>query len=228
MQRIYHINDSILIENQQLHQQTAFHEAGHAAAIYFGNQTKSLPPVYFEIRVKKPEHNYGQFSAQVIGGHLIHSLELATIVECSNQINNPGYQAAYEADVMNLLVGPLAEAKFVAERDSEVFNRNLITPKALLHYGGSGDLEKAETYLSHFIKAKPELDAKIHELLHQAHDFIQRPQHWQAIKKLATYILEHEEFTISCEEIISVFDNDTAPISRIDHYSNLATRAGLQ
>lgn len=206
MERIYHANESILIDSKQLHQQTAYHEAGHAAAVYFANRQKKLPPVYFEIRVKKPKPNQGHFFAQVIGGQLIQSLELATI-DKDNRSELDDYKTAYEADVMNLLVGPLAEAKFVAERDDEVFNRNLITPHALHNYGGIGDLNKAKMYLNHFIDSKHEQEIKIRELLNQAHEFIKRPMYWKAVKQLADYILAHDEITICCEEIIEIFEH---------------------
>lgn len=34
-----------------------FHEAGHAAAIHLCNKQKQLPPVYFQITIKKTHHS---------------------------------------------------------------------------------------------------------------------------------------------------------------------------
>jgi hypothetical protein len=36
------------------------------------------------------------------------------------------YIIAFEADIINLLIGPLAEAKYVYNKDGELFNHQLI------------------------------------------------------------------------------------------------------
>jgi hypothetical protein len=62
---------------------------------------------------------------------LIYSLPVA-LLESANYFSldeQDAYRTAFEADIINLLVGPLAEAKYVAVRDHECFNKNLITPK---------------------------------------------------------------------------------------------------
>ena len=64
------------------------------------------------------------FSAVVEGGRLIQSLPLA-LLESGNYfsaIEQDAYQTVFEADMINLLIGPLAEAKYVALRDQEQFN----------------------------------------------------------------------------------------------------------
>jgi hypothetical protein len=48
--------------------------------------------------------------------------------------------------MINLLVGPLAEAKYVALRDNECFSNNLINVNALYNYGGTSDLVKVYDY----------------------------------------------------------------------------------
>ena len=214
MERNYHATDITLLDYLELHKQTAFHEAGHAAAIYLGNKQKQLPPVFFEIRIKRPRHNNGQFFAKVVDGQLIQNLPIVIADNLSDLSNaeKHSYQCAYEADVMNLLVGPLAEAKYVAERDDEVFNQNLINTRSLKHYGGSSDVENAWSYLEHFIASKQQREAKMLELFNQAYQFINHFIHWRAIMKLAGYILDNEENTISCEEAISIFEQ--APITR--------------
>jgi hypothetical protein len=42
------------------------------------------------------------------------------------------------------------------------------------------------------------------ELFDKAFQFVNSPSHWQAIERLADYILNHTENVISCEEAIAV------------------------
>jgi hypothetical protein len=53
MKRNYPFDTISSILDQDLIKQIAFHEAGHAAAIYLYNKQKQLPPVYFQITIKK-------------------------------------------------------------------------------------------------------------------------------------------------------------------------------
>ena len=52
MKRNYQIDATSPINEQNLIRQIAFHEAGHASAIYLYNKQKQLPPVYFQITIK--------------------------------------------------------------------------------------------------------------------------------------------------------------------------------
>ena len=52
MKRNYQTDVSCTINDQDLIRQIAFHEAGHATAIYLYNKQKQLPPVYFQITIK--------------------------------------------------------------------------------------------------------------------------------------------------------------------------------
>ena len=70
------------------------------------------------------------------------------------------YENAFEADVISLLAGPLAEAKYVAMRDDEPINPRLVNLNALHHYGGSVDLEIINKYLDYFIVEKAERERK--------------------------------------------------------------------
>lgn len=197
------------IHPDELDWRTAFHEAGHAAAIHIGNQQKQLPPVFFEIQVKKPNRANDHFVAKVVDGNLIQNLPIAVVesfstLSCCEQHS---CQRAYEADVVNLLVGPLAEAKYVSIRDNEIFNLNLINFKALHNYGGYSDLEKAGAYLDHFIASKAQREEKMLELLTHAFHFIDNRRNWRCILNLAHYILDSQQETISCDEAINVFDH---------------------
>jgi 3-deoxy-D-arabino-heptulosonate 7-phosphate (DAHP) synthase class II len=147
----------------------------------------------------------------VEGGCLIYSLPV-TLIESANYFSldeQDAYRTAFEADMINLLVGPLAEAKHVALRDNECFSKNLINVNALHNYGGKSDLEKVYDYLDNFIADNSLHDAKIAELFNNAFQFIDSPVHWKAIERLAGYILDNTKNTISCEEAIAVLDKST-------------------
>jgi len=55
MKRNYPIDAIGSVFDQDLIRQIAFHEAGHAAAIHLYNKQKQLPPVYFQITIKKSD-----------------------------------------------------------------------------------------------------------------------------------------------------------------------------
>jgi hypothetical protein len=86
---------------------------------------------------------------KVDGGRLIHTLPSSVDEAISGftSVQKQAYQHAFEADIINLLVGPLAEANYVAMRDNEPINPLLVTLNALKNYGGSSDLETINEYL---------------------------------------------------------------------------------
>lgn len=212
MQRNYQTAYSQSQNIQELTTQTAIHEAGHVASIYYGNKKKELPPVFFQIKITKPSAGNNQpCFAKVIGGYLIQSLPIAEIenIEQLSMEQQRHYQGAYEADVVNLLVGPLAEAKYISARDDEEFNINLLSTYALNYYGGYSDVKKATAYLEYFISSEKRREEKILELFSQAFHFVENDNNWVQIMSLAQHILHSDKEIISCEEAIEVFDNDS-------------------
>ncbi|MGR8930066.1 MAG: hypothetical protein ACU836_05445 [Gammaproteobacteria bacterium] len=208
MERNYRVAIPKLSHPDELHWRTAFHEAGHAAAIHILNRKKQLPPVYFEIQVKRPEESRVSFLAKVIDGKLIQNLSIA-VPGCVSSLTESAqhhYQRAYEADIVNLLVGPLSEAKYVALNDGEVFNKDLVSLNALRNYGGHSDLESVQQYLDAFVKADTHREQKINELFREAQRFIDDPSYWQCISELADFILKSGKETISCEETTDVLE----------------------
>lgn len=221
MKRNYQTDTSYPVSDQDLIKQIAFHEAGHAAAIYLYNKQKQLPPVYFQITIKAQNRPmdiplnssslaYDHFVAVVEGGRLIHALPLALCGSalCLSADEQQAYQTAFEADIVNLLIGPLAEAKHVAARDDEQFNARLVDINALHNYGGTSDLNQVYEYLDIFIADRSQRREKIVELFGKAFQFISSPAYWKAIERLAGYILNNKENIISCEEAIAVLDGD--------------------
>jgi hypothetical protein len=211
---------------EQHKQCIAFHEAGHAAAIYLNNKARNLPPVFFQIVIKEisgaTDHDvliyqatHDDSIARVEGGRLIELLPysidgLAHKLLDHNEATAPlvrDYLIAFEADIINLLVGPLAEAKHVYNRDDELFNHKLVDLKALKNYGGSSDLALAREYLESFSASRQQQDEKLDELFVEACDFVSDYSNWKAITKLANYILESNKNIISCEDVISVLES---------------------
>ena len=120
------------------------------------------------------------------------------------------YMRAFEADIINLLIGPLAEAKHVADTDDELFNHKLVNLDALRNYGGSSDIALANEYLRCFSADKQQQDEKLTELFTVAFDFINNATNWAAISRLADYILGSRKNIIRCEEVFLMLDQSVA------------------
>jgi len=204
----------------------AFHEAGHAAAIYLNNKIRNLPPAFFQILFKDinvaSEENlmvyqvmHDDYIARVKGGR---SPKLSSSSMDALEHENPDHNdakahfirdrmIALEVNIINLLIGPLAEAKHIADTDGELFNHKLINLKALKNYGGSSDIEQAHEYLQHFSDCKHQQDEKLNELFNVAFNFIKDRANWTAINKLANYILDSNKNIIDSEEVASVIES---------------------
>lgn len=206
-------------------QHAAYHAAGYAAAIYLNNKAKRLPPVFFKISFKKmglitaadgitykaPPDDY---IAQVEGGRSIELLpdsvdslarELTAYNDAMVQLLED-YKIVFEADIINLLIGPLAEAKHIADTDDELFNHRLVNLDALKNYGGNSGLALINKYLQSFFADKQK-NGKLDELFIEAFDFVNNDANWAAITKLADYILDgNPENIIGCEEIGLMLD----------------------
>lgn len=206
-------------------QRIAFHEAGHVTAIYLNNKARNLPPVFFQIMFKdldgKSDEDLMAYQwthddciARVEGGRLIELLPssidaLAHETKGHNATMEPlimDYMIAFEADIINLLIGPLSEAKYVADTDDELFNPQLVNLKALKNYGGSSDLALVIEYLQSFSACKQQQDEKLDELFSVAFSFIKDQANWAAITKLANYILDSNKNIISCEDVVSLLE----------------------
>ena len=226
--------DSLIAHKQRV----AFHEAGHAAGIHLNNKARQLPPVFFKIIFKEMsdlpaadvayQATHDEYVARVEGGRLIElPPSLDSLVSGLTEHNDTmmqlakDYMIAFEADIINLLIGPLAEAKHVANTDDEQFNHKLVNLDALKNYGGSSDIALANEYLHSFFTDKQQKDSKLNELFTLAFNFINNDAHWMAITKLADYILGSNKNTIYCEDIVSTLDQSVA------HYQNRRAIARL-
>lgn len=199
----------------------AFHEAGHAAAIYLNNKARNLPPAFFQIMFKdfsgesKESIMVYQVAqndciASVKGGRSFKSLPSADNALVHKTIDHnhsiKDRVIAFEVDIINLLIGPLAEAKHIAHTDDELFNHKLVDLEALKNYGGSSDLELINEYLQCFSACRQQQRKKLDELFDVAFNFINDRANWSAITKLAHYILDSNKSIINCEEVVSLLE----------------------
>lgn len=203
----------------QIDKRNAYHQAGYAAAIYLGNQQKQLPAIHFHI-VFKPqefdEHFTGRFlrmpnkyTAKVEGGRLIKTLPLSSLVT-NNELTpaeQEQYLCAFEADVINLLAGPLAEAKYVALRDDETFNANLVYLGTLQFYGGKTVMDTITEYMECFMPDPSLRKQKLAELFLAAYSFVNQHSNWNAISTLADYIRTEPKTIIPCEDLIALLES---------------------
>lgn len=207
MQRFYQRAENRFRDHLELNRQTAFHEAGHVAAIYLENKRKSLPSICFEIHVSKQDNMAQPLFAQVSGGRLIGDLATVIHEDVANHRDSSDiddYQLVYEADIINFLAGSLAEAKYVSIRDNKTFNIKLLTPQAMNHYGGNADMLVVRSYLEFFIASPEQREVKLNALFAEAFNFVQKASHWKSITALAHYILNNAHENISCEQAIEV------------------------
>lgn len=205
--------------HSELSRKTAIHEAGHAAAIYFGNKHKQLPPVFFQIVIKSSQFDNlvsesaykccdDNFLAKIEGGRLIQNLP-SSFEDASDGfscLQKLGFKQALEADIINFIVGPLAEANYIALRDDEVINPCLVNLQALYNYGGASDIETIEEYLDCFVLDVWQREKKINELFLAAYNFIVNPVHWRGINALAECILMGSRDIMEYQEIATVLD----------------------
>jgi hypothetical protein len=189
----------------------AYHQAGQAVAISLGNQLKRLPAVHFQIclypckietdeRFPSSEKNY---TLTLEGGRLIQSLPL-----CFAEAENPQYcleqadnRHALEADIMNMLAGPLAEAKYHAVQQGKSLNPSSSFFKTLRFYNKSPFNRPVDEYLECFFPRHIDRQHKLIELLQASFHFINDSAIWEKIKALAAYIVAHPKAIIDCEEI---------------------------
>jgi hypothetical protein len=215
-----------IIEHKQL---TAFHEAGHAAGIHLNNKARCLPPISFKIVFKEMssvtetdiqtyQRHHDDCHARVEGGRLVEALPPLIISgPVGKLLGHPGYGGSIvrwekdqrkklEADIVNLLIGPLAEAKYIADTDDELFNHKLVNLEALKNYGGNSDISLANEYLRYLSPDKQRRKEILEELFMEAFGFINSDQNWTAITSLAHYILDSRKNIIRYEEVVSMLD----------------------
>jgi len=199
----------------------AYHEAGHAVAIFVNNKLNQFPPVFFQItfnntlQVTMPDAHADyqadiDYSAKIDGGRLINMLP-GSITDLINSVESKdkSFMTAFTTDIINLLIGPLAEAKYIALCDDEIFNKYLIPVNALHYYGGESDLAVINDYLSCYSSCKNQQDEFLSELASQAFDFVENDSNWKKIMMLAHYVIDKEIKSIDYEQISTLLETQS-------------------
>lgn len=214
----------------ELRLKTAIHEAGHAAAIYLGNQQKRLPPVFFQIAISglsNRPRTLKNYFAKVEGGRLIHTLNSSVneAVRDFSAAQKQAYLNAFDADIVNFLVGPLAEANYLATMNDDIFSPYLLKLSTLSAYGGDADLKAVQEYLDCFSDEPSIRQHKIDALFAAAFGFINKRGNWRAIIALAQTILVNKNDVIGYQEIVSILDEYHAnPNSIMDKHKQINGR----
>ena len=209
------------------HKKCAYHEAGHAVAIHLNNKRRQLPPVSFKIILNKLRHTTQadensdlaastDCTAKVEGGRIFQSLpdSIDEFVDGFSPYNEQTVKqtadpmTAFETDIINLLIGSLAEAKQVSEWDDEVFNINLISINSLHEYGGTSDLALVNEYLNCLATSQTLRDEKLAAMFTLAYEFVDNNSNWQKITRLANYMLDMKKHIIDSDEAIAVLDKE--------------------
>lgn len=211
------VSGTVFLKRSDFIGQVAFHEAGHATAIYLRNKQIKLPQVYFHISLsgfnqQKRQTDAVNYESQgvfqpIVEGGLLHlqSLGMPDNPNCQS-LECMNCRLAYEADVINLLAGPLAEAMHVARRDGEHINHHLVDLDALKNYGGQLDMEKVEDYLKAYSGDPIKKATKLKSLYAASFAFITNPIHWRAITQLANFIASCEKELIGYEEVGEILE----------------------
>lgn len=198
---------------------SAFYVAGRTVSIHFGNHRKGLPPIYFQICIetlepyvpisKKPNSIPAIGQAILKGGRLISELPLSIEQETNLMTSSEklAYAMAFNADIVNLLAGFIAEAKFIAIRDNEVITPRLVNVNSLRDYGVARDLQLLWDYFKCYGEYNSERETQLIGLYLAAFEFVNTPCYWQAVCEVANYIETSEKFLIECQEITDILDN---------------------
>ncbi|RIZ65198.1 MAG: hypothetical protein D0531_10910 [Methylococcales bacterium] len=207
------------VNDTEFVRQIAFHEAGHATAIHIRNTQEKLPPIYFQIYINHAYHwrrdvsntyeHDNSYLTKIENGRLIHTLPCSVAKALSDftQLQKYQYQLAFEADIVNLLAGPLSEANYVALRDNEPLSPRIVNLDALHYYGGSSDLATINEYIDCLELSSDQRKAKITALFLKTFAFIKDSNNWRSILALAEYIISSNKSIIDYADIASVLDN---------------------
>ncbi|MDD2739652.1 MAG: hypothetical protein PHR94_12040 [Methylomonas lenta] len=213
MKRSQGFNSNYKPGHKEISREIAMHEAGHATAIYLGNKQKGLPAVDFKIYINPLNSNLNKYTykytAKIAGGRLIHRLpyDFSEATKDFSVAHKSTYERALEADIFNIIIGSLAEAKYVCLRDNETDNIGLVNINSLHFYGGSSDVEMINEYVGCYIENDDLRVNKISELFEAAYDFISNQSNWLAITDLAEAILADKKNIIDYEDIIDILEH---------------------
>ncbi len=221
----------------ELSWRNAYHIAGRAASTFYTASESDSPCAGFHIAIT-PTHSL----AALNGGNSFSQHKLVASIEggCLNErfplasqqaglvtlpANNETYLRNIETSIVNSLVGPLAEAKYVALRDDEVFNANLVYLGALKFYNGDAAMRAVDEYLDSFAYDVKECRKKSADLFLAAYSFVNSNPRWEAISQLADFIHQQKQGAISYQAIAAILEvHYMAPVSEVSPVSVRASQ----
>lgn len=201
------------------HKRIAYHAAGQAAAIYLRNKRMNLPFVSFQVLINdsqpqqhrlptfRPIHGK-RYQIRIEGGRLIKNLPTPSREEVDEPINpqNKYRQQAFDADIINILAGPVAEAKYVAERDDEIITPRLVNFNTLGFYNGMDEMTTVLNYMQSRGLSPAEQQKAMINLYLTSFCFVGEDPVWRAIKGLADHFLTTQQTVLESDEIGAVLD----------------------
>ncbi|CAG7857057.1 hypothetical protein MCAMS1_01768 [biofilm metagenome] len=193
----------------------AFHTAGQAVAIYLRNKRMGLSAAFFRLianPLDKQSHktatklgNGKNYTYIVDGGRLIQALPVS-LVESTVDFTRTQklyYEKAFDADIINMLAGPVAEAKYVAQRDNEIITPRLVNFNSLGFYNGLEEMGTVLSYLKCLNLPPDEQQRKMVNLYLASFSFVGEIKIWNNISQLANHILTTDKDIFEADEIIS-------------------------
>lgn len=198
------------------HKRIAFHTAGQAAAIYLRNKRMNLPSVPFRVLINIPQSQQQAFKLTPIkryqirieGGQLVKSFAVS-LTEVTDELvrqQQQYYQQLSDADIINIMAGPIAEAKYVAERDNEIITPRLVSFNALGFYNGMDEITTVSNYLQNRRLNAEEQHKTMINLYLTSFIFVGDAPVWRAINELANHFLTTQQMILEADEIGTVLD----------------------
>ncbi len=206
------------LEEFKTDESRAYYLAGKAASIHLGNKRQQLPAVYFEInpaRQIRDFHPAGNrhasieyLPAHLEGGRLIHNLSVpfAEFTRGFDEGQMHQFRTAFEADVVNLITGAVAEAKYRFQHFGETMGMEYPSLRTLYVYADNDDLDQIGDYLDCLAPSKDEHERMLTELFAKACEFVNIESNWTAITTLANYIHHEAVEEITCEQLIALLE----------------------
>lgn len=201
--------------------QSAYHHAAYAIAIYLRNKLFNLPPVYFQIKRSDvmadnaPPRMYQNQSFTLEGGRLIDPLTVSmkTCCEQFSVSDQAAFKSAFEADIINLLVGAYAEIKFINHTGRQKLNRQPVNFRTLKDYFEPYEFDCGKSYLEYFYDDLRLREQKIADLCNSANIFVNQGNHWQLIGKLAEFLVHEAGDRCTCEQVQDYIDGVYKPVA---------------
>jgi hypothetical protein len=187
-----------------------FNLAGYATAIYLNNKARNLPSCAFQISLDDlaNQPKSGLRASETCQIEPLLPLMSGILHDTEGTVINRGFVVtAFEVDIINLLIGPLAEARHVAEANREPFTHHSISLQALKFYNGALKLDLVEEYLQSLSDSQQEVDEKRSELYSIAFNFINDPANWRTITNLANYACENMKTIITSDDAAFVCES---------------------